>query len=55
MAAQMDGTALSFPDGTFSRSLAGFVFLQVGEEADVTFACDIDRTLRPGGLALVAT
>ncbi|KAK8044774.1 S-adenosyl-L-methionine-dependent methyltransferase [Apiospora rasikravindrae] len=49
------GTALGFPDGTFSHSLTGFVFLQLGEGADEACAGEIYRTLRPGGLAVVAT
>lgn len=55
MTAQMDSTALAFPDDTFSHSLMGFMFLKVGEGADVVCARENRRTLRPGGLALVAT
>ncbi|KAK8105167.1 uncharacterized protein PG998_004576 [Apiospora kogelbergensis] len=54
-ARSMDSTALSFPDGSFSHSLTGFVFLQLGEGGDVVSAREIHRTLRPGGLAVVAT
>jgi ubiquinone/menaquinone biosynthesis C-methylase UbiE len=48
----MDACKLTFPDDTFTHSLATFVF--TGLEDDVGAASHILRTLRPGGVGLVA-
>ncbi|KAI9146793.1 hypothetical protein HJFPF1_13361 [Paramyrothecium foliicola] len=48
----MDACKLTFPDDTFSHSLATFVF--AGLEDDKGATSHILRTLRPGGVGLIA-